>query len=73
MKHIVTIVQNDSITASYIFDTKEAAMSRFHTEMASGHASGTTTLCSVMSANGALVVVDKFTAQPASSEDGEGE
>lgn len=68
MKHVVTIVQNEETTASFLFPDKPQAMAKFHTEMAYAHSAGVTTMCSVMSTSGSVVATDKYTAPPASVE-----
>lgn len=62
MKHFVTLVQNDATAACFAYDTKAAALAKFHHEMEYASTSGTTTLCTVMNANGAIVANEKYTA-----------
>ena len=72
MKHFVTLIQNDSTAACFVYDSKQAAMGKFHTEMSYAMTANITTLCSVMNANGSIVTVEKFTAQ-SEPENGGGE
>ena len=69
MKHFVTLIQNDSTAACFAYDTKPAAMGKFHTEMAYAMTACTTTLCIVTNANGAIVANEKYTAPIESAED----
>ena len=63
MKHYVTLIQNDTTAACFAYDTKSEALAKFHHEMEYASTSGTTTLCSVMNASGAIISVEKYTAQ----------
>ena len=69
MKHFVTLIQNDSTAACFAYDTKPAAMGKFHTEMAYAMTAGVTTLCIVTNANGAIVANEKYTAPIEPAED----
>ena len=71
MKHVVTIVQNEETTASFIYPDKAQAMAKFHSEMAYAHSVGVTTLCSVMNAAGSVVATDKYTAPAPEIEGGD--
>ena len=75
MKHYVTLVQGDSASATcacYAYGSKPEAMAKFHHEMEYANSLGTTTtICSVMNENGAVVAVEKFTALPDSIGGGE--
>ena len=63
MKHIVTLVQGENTAAAFIFESKQAALSKFHHEMEYAYNAGTTTtLCTVINANGVQISNEKFTA-----------
>ena len=63
MKHIVTLVQGEHTAAAFIFENKQAALSKFHHEMEYAYNAGTTTtLCTVINANGVQIANEKFTA-----------
>lgn len=63
MKHIVTLVQGENAAAAFIFESKQAALSKFHHEMEYAYNAGTTTtLCTVINANGVQIANEKFTA-----------
>lgn len=63
MKHFVTLIQNDTTAACFAYDTKAAALAKFHHEMEYANTNGTTTtLCTVMNANGAVIANEKYTA-----------
>lgn len=70
MKHFVTLIQNDSTAACFAYDSKQAAMGKFHAEMSYAMTAGVTTICSVMNANGGIVVTEKFTAPPEPADGG---
>ena len=70
MKHYVTLIQNETTAACFAYDTKADALARYHHEMEYASTSGTTTLCSVMSASGAIIAVEKYTA-PTEPEGGD--
>lgn len=71
MKHFVTIIQNDETCACFAYDSKAAALGKFHTEMAYAMNAGITTLCSVMSANGSVIATEKYTAPTPEPDGGE--
>lgn len=72
MKHIVTIVQNDSTCACFAYDSKATAMAKYHHEMEYAYNAGITTLCTVMNSNGATAAIEKYTAQPAPNPENNG-
>ena len=69
MKHFVSIIQNDETCACFAYPDKDAAVAKFHHEMEYAVNAGLTTLCMVVSANGAIVRNEKYTA-PAPKPDG---
>ena len=73
MKYYVTLVQNDTTCAAFSYETKQAAMSKFHHEMEYAYNAGISVLCSVMSAFGAVAAVEKYTAPAPTPESGEEE
>ena len=75
MKYYLTIVQNESICACYAYESRSAAMSAYHTELAYRADSRNSTLCVVVNSNGTMIACEKYTAPPAPAEveGGEGE
>ena len=73
MKYCVTLIQNESTCAAYLFDTKSAAKARFHHEMEYANTEDVTTVCMVTDTNGGIIASDKHTAIPDPVEGGDGE
>lgn len=74
MKYCVVIIQNESTTASYMFDKKSDAIARFHHEMEYANNANITTVCTVVNTDAVVIASEKHTAEPpAAAEGGEGE
>lgn len=73
MKYIVTMLQNDSVTAAFTYDKKKDALSKFHHEMEYAINADNDILCIVANSNGVILENKKYTAPPVATEGGEDE
>lgn len=70
MKYIVTLVQGENTAAALIYESKQAALAKFHHEMEYAINAEITTLCTVMNSNGNILQNQKYTAPaPESGEE----
>lgn len=73
MKYAVTLVQNETVCAAYLFDTKPEAMARYHHELEYAYTACAETMCCVVNTNGAMLASEKCTATaPAPEPEAEG-
>lgn len=73
MKYAVTLVQDETVCAAYLFDKKNDAMSRYHHELEYAYTAGIETMCCVVNTNGAMIASEKCTAPaPAPEPEAEG-
>lgn len=60
MKYYLAIVQNDSAQSLYSYDSLDAALSAFHSELAYRAETRTTTLCIIFNTYGTVIKNERW-------------
>lgn len=67
--YIFICIQNGSIPLMYSFDTINAALAQYHTELAYRHESRTSTMCMIIDAAGIVLKQETYIATPSETEE----
>lgn len=64
MKHYLVKIQNGTTCACLAYDSKDAAMAAYHTELAYRSSDRASTLCVVINESGGIIASEKYVAPP---------